>query len=148
MNILFISDVFFPRVNGVSTSINTFATELKALGHQVTLIAPSYGDDDKKEDSEDVLDSGIIIKRTPDGKLIDSWRYKDAKIEYVIGGKFIRISYPKQDPEVKKMPTIMIDAANTSLIMFEDAPNEVYDEPGIEKHFDGETQVALKNYFH
>ena len=50
MNILFISDVFFPRVNGVSTSINTFATELKALGHQVTLIAPSYGDDDKKED--------------------------------------------------------------------------------------------------
>ena len=50
MNILFISDVFFPRVNGVSTSINTFATELKALGHQVTLIAPSYGDDDKHED--------------------------------------------------------------------------------------------------
>ncbi|CAM8358997.1 RfaG Glycosyltransferase [Candidatus Methylopumilus universalis] len=50
MNILFISDVFFPRVNGVSTSINTFATELKALGHQVTLIAPSYTDEDKKEE--------------------------------------------------------------------------------------------------
>ena len=50
MNILFISDVFFPRVNGVSTSIHTFANELKALGHQVTLIAPSYGDDDKHED--------------------------------------------------------------------------------------------------
>jgi glycosyltransferase involved in cell wall biosynthesis len=45
MNILFISDVFFPRVNGVSTSINTFATELKALGHEVTLIAPSYGEE-------------------------------------------------------------------------------------------------------
>jgi glycosyltransferase involved in cell wall biosynthesis len=50
MNILFISDVFFPRVNGVSTSINTFAKELKLLGHQVTLIAPSYGDDDRDED--------------------------------------------------------------------------------------------------
>ena len=50
MNILFISDVFFPRVNGVSTSINTFATELKALGHQVTLIAPSYTDEDKHEE--------------------------------------------------------------------------------------------------
>ena len=50
MNILFISDVFFPRVNGVSTSINTFATELKALGHQVTLIAPSYTDEDKQEE--------------------------------------------------------------------------------------------------
>ena len=50
MNILFISDVFFPRVNGVSTSINTFATELRALGHQVTLIAPSYSDEDKHEE--------------------------------------------------------------------------------------------------
>jgi len=50
MNILFISDVFFPRVNGVSTSINIFATELKALGHQVTLIAPSYSDEDKHEE--------------------------------------------------------------------------------------------------
>ncbi|QDC70833.1 glycosyltransferase family 4 protein [Candidatus Methylopumilus universalis] len=50
MNILFISDVFFPRVNGVSTSINTFATELRTLGHQVTLIAPSYTDEDKQEE--------------------------------------------------------------------------------------------------
>jgi 1,2-diacylglycerol 3-alpha-glucosyltransferase len=50
MNILFISDVFFPRVNGVSTSINTFATELRALGHQVTLIAPSYTDEGKQEE--------------------------------------------------------------------------------------------------
>jgi 1,2-diacylglycerol 3-alpha-glucosyltransferase len=50
MNILFISDVFFPRVNGVSTSINTFATELRALGHEVTLIAPSYTDEDKQEE--------------------------------------------------------------------------------------------------
>ncbi|QDC46313.1 glycosyltransferase family 4 protein [Candidatus Methylopumilus universalis] len=50
MNILFISDVFFPRVNGVSTSINTFATELRALGHQVTLIAPSYTDEDKQDE--------------------------------------------------------------------------------------------------
>ncbi|QDC79163.1 glycosyltransferase [Candidatus Methylopumilus universalis] len=50
MNILFISDVFFPRVNGVSTSINTFATELRSLGHQVTLIAPSYTDEDKQEE--------------------------------------------------------------------------------------------------
>ena len=48
MNILFISDVFFPRVNGVSTSIRTFAKELKALGHKVTLIAPSYSSDDKQ----------------------------------------------------------------------------------------------------
>ena len=42
MKILFISDVYFPRVNGVSTSIRTFVTQLQALGHSVDLIAPNY----------------------------------------------------------------------------------------------------------
>jgi len=42
MNILMISDVYFPRVNGVSTSIQTFRCELQALGHNCTLIAPDY----------------------------------------------------------------------------------------------------------
>jgi glycosyltransferase involved in cell wall biosynthesis len=44
MRILFISDVYFPRVNGVSTSIRTFMRALGRLGHEVTLIAPDYGD--------------------------------------------------------------------------------------------------------
>lgn len=43
MKILFISDVYFPSVNGVSTSIRTFISQLKILGHQVDLIAPHYG---------------------------------------------------------------------------------------------------------
>ncbi len=43
MKILFISDVYFPRVNGVSTSIETFRRNLQALGHTVHLIAPDYG---------------------------------------------------------------------------------------------------------
>ncbi|CAG0958183.1 1,2-diacylglycerol 3-alpha-glucosyltransferase [Methylophilaceae bacterium] len=43
MKILFISDVYFPRVNGVSTSIRTFVEQLQALGHEVHLIAPDYG---------------------------------------------------------------------------------------------------------
>lgn len=46
MRILMISDVFFPRVNGVSTSIQTFAREFVAAGHQVTLITPDYGSAD------------------------------------------------------------------------------------------------------
>ena len=44
MKILMISDVYFPRVNGVSTSIQTFRRELATLGHQVDLIAPAYPD--------------------------------------------------------------------------------------------------------
>jgi glycosyltransferase involved in cell wall biosynthesis len=43
MKILFISDVYFPRVNGVSTSIKTFVNQLQLLGHHVDLIAPDYG---------------------------------------------------------------------------------------------------------
>ncbi|MBI3560200.1 MAG: glycosyltransferase [Gammaproteobacteria bacterium] len=43
MRILMISDVYFPRVNGVSTSIQTFMHELERLGHEVRLIAPDYG---------------------------------------------------------------------------------------------------------
>lgn len=43
MKILFISDVYFPRINGVSTSIRTFVFELQNLGHEVHLIAPDYG---------------------------------------------------------------------------------------------------------
>lgn len=43
MNILLISDVYFPRVNGVSTSIKTFAEQMQQMGHTVHLIAPDYG---------------------------------------------------------------------------------------------------------
>src|SRR5262245_60408737 len=42
MRILMFSDVYFPRVNGVSTSIQTFGRQLAALGHEVQLVAPSY----------------------------------------------------------------------------------------------------------
>ncbi len=43
MNLLMLSDVYFPRVNGVSTSIRTFAESLSQMGHRVTIVAPEYG---------------------------------------------------------------------------------------------------------
>ncbi|HTU67966.1 MAG TPA: glycosyltransferase [Steroidobacteraceae bacterium] len=42
MRVLFVSDVYFPRVNGVSTSIRTFRGDLARLGVQTTLVAPAY----------------------------------------------------------------------------------------------------------
>ncbi len=42
MKILFISDVYFPRINGVSTSTRTFVLQMQNLGHEVHLIAPDY----------------------------------------------------------------------------------------------------------
>lgn len=44
MNILMISDVYFPRVNGVSTSIKTFTDSLRKAGHRVILVVPEYGE--------------------------------------------------------------------------------------------------------
>jgi 1,2-diacylglycerol 3-alpha-glucosyltransferase len=42
MRVLFVSDVYFPRVNGVSTSIRTFRTDLAQLGVETWLVAPAY----------------------------------------------------------------------------------------------------------
>jgi glycosyltransferase involved in cell wall biosynthesis len=53
LNILMISDVYFPRVNGVSTSIATFREALAELGHRVCLVAPEYGSG--SECDEDVI---------------------------------------------------------------------------------------------
>ncbi len=42
MRVLFVSDVYFPRVNGVSTSIRTFRGDLACEGVETVLVAPEY----------------------------------------------------------------------------------------------------------
>ncbi|MBW8329787.1 MAG: glycosyltransferase [Thiobacillus sp.] len=42
MRILMVSDVYFPRVNGVSTSIQTLRQALAEAGHASVLVAPDY----------------------------------------------------------------------------------------------------------
>jgi glycosyltransferase involved in cell wall biosynthesis len=51
MRLLMVSDVYFPRVNGVSTSIQTTRRALVQLGHEVTLIAPAYPQPHADDDS-------------------------------------------------------------------------------------------------
>lgn len=53
LNILFISDVYFPRINGVSTSIKTFRDRFIQAGHRVVLIVPDYGDNG--DDDSDII---------------------------------------------------------------------------------------------
>lgn len=45
MRVLMVSDVYFPRVNGVSTSIETFRRTLREQGVDVRLVVPRYGDE-------------------------------------------------------------------------------------------------------
>jgi len=70
MNILMLSDVYFPRVNGVSASIRTFARELARLGHAVTIVAPDYGVIAEQGDFEIVRLPARVIFFDPEDRLI------------------------------------------------------------------------------
>lgn len=47
--VLMVTDVYFPRVNGVSTSIQTFRKALADRGYDVTVVCPRYGDEPPEE---------------------------------------------------------------------------------------------------
>jgi len=63
VRVLFISDVYFPRVNGVSTSIRTFREDLARSGVQTLLVAPEYADRPRSHAQE----HGVI--RVPAGRV-------------------------------------------------------------------------------
>ncbi len=65
MRILMISDVYFPRINGVSTSIQTFVQELRQLDHEITLIAPGY-----ESQQQTVFDTDTGIIRIPSRRVL------------------------------------------------------------------------------
>src|SRR3982751_1862686 len=70
MNILMISDVYFPRVNGVSTSMQTFCRELAGLGHRITIVAPEYGVAETETEFEMVRLPSRRIFFDPEDRLI------------------------------------------------------------------------------
>jgi glycosyltransferase involved in cell wall biosynthesis len=55
LHTLVVSDVYFPRVNGVSTSIRSFRDDLSRLGCATTLVAPSYSQHAAAEPDADVM---------------------------------------------------------------------------------------------
>jgi 1,2-diacylglycerol 3-alpha-glucosyltransferase len=70
LNILMISDVYFPRVNGVSTSMQTFCRELVGFGHAVTIVAPDYGIADAETEFEMIRLPSRRIFFDPEDRLI------------------------------------------------------------------------------
>ncbi len=74
MHILMISDVYFPRINGVSTSIQIFRNELIAMGHRVTLIVPDYGDNGVAEDVIRVPARKVILD--PEDRMMEMGKVK------------------------------------------------------------------------
>ncbi len=54
MRIVFTSDAYWPRINGVVVSMDAFRKELEAMGHSVLLLVPGY------PGAEESTDKGII----------------------------------------------------------------------------------------
>lgn len=69
LHVLMISDVYFPRVNGVSTSIQTFRDGLAEEKVRVTLVAPAYPADPRIEPDIVRLPSRAV-PRDPEDRLM------------------------------------------------------------------------------
>ena len=71
MRVLMASDVYFPRINGVSTSIDTFRRTLGNFGVELRLVVPSY---QGEADTPDILRvAGRPVPRDPEDRLLH-WR--------------------------------------------------------------------------
>jgi len=71
MRVLMVSDVYFPRVNGVSTSMETFRRCLVDEGVDVRIVAPRYGDE--PEEPGVIRVAGRRLPNDPEDRLV-SWR--------------------------------------------------------------------------
>ena len=73
MRLLMISDVYFPRVNGVSTSIETTRHALEKLGHEVTLIVPDYPQQEESTEPNVLRVPARKVLFDPEDRLM-AWR--------------------------------------------------------------------------
>jgi 1,2-diacylglycerol 3-alpha-glucosyltransferase len=85
VRVLFISDVYFPRVNGVSTSIRTFRQDLAACGVESLLVVPTY--DQSVTSNERAKDEPGILRVASSGvpKDPEDRRMRWAALNRVLG---------------------------------------------------------------
>ena len=92
MRVLMVSDVYFPRINGVSTSIETFRGALPAHGVAATLVAPRYGDEAPA--------AGVIrvpsrrVPQDPEDRLAHYAKLRRAVLEAAVDCDVIHIQTP------------------------------------------------------
>ncbi len=83
MHILMISDVFFPRIKGVSTFIATFAEEFVRQEYSVHLIALCYDQSEINEDWIFRIPSRKILF-DPDNRMMSSKAIKKTVIRIAL----------------------------------------------------------------
>jgi 1,2-diacylglycerol 3-alpha-glucosyltransferase len=88
VRVLFISDVYFPRVNGVSTSIRTFRGDLHAQGIETLLVAPRYDASDPSESEADILRVAATgVPKDPEDRRMH-WRALTRRLDVLPRGHF------------------------------------------------------------
>jgi len=96
VRVLFISDVYFPRVNGVSTSIRTFRQDLADCGVATRLVAPRYdalapppaeGAGDLPDESGVLRVAARRVPRDPEDRRM-AWRALTRTLDELPGGEF------------------------------------------------------------
>lgn len=80
MRVLFVSDVYFPRVNGVSTSIRTFRADLAREGVESMLVAPAYPGAPADEEAGIIRVPSGAVPRDPEDR-----RFLGAPLRRVLG---------------------------------------------------------------
>lgn len=83
MRVLMVSDVYFPRINGVSTSIETFRRGLAEEGVEVRLVVPSYGGEASVPGIARV--PGRVVTRDPEDRIV-RWRAMHRAVEQAASG--------------------------------------------------------------
>lgn len=68
IRVLMVSDVYFPRVNGVSTSMETFRRALARQGVEVRLVVPRY--DDEADEPGIIRVAGRRLPNDPEDRLL------------------------------------------------------------------------------
>ena len=92
IRVLMISDVFFPRVNGVSTSIATFRNALSGFGVEVRLIVPRYGNE--AEAPGIVRIPGLRLPFDPEDRLVRAGAMHKAALREAAGCDLVHIQTP------------------------------------------------------
>lgn len=74
MRVLMVSDVYAPRVNGVSTSMETFRQKLAGEGVECRLVVPRYGNEDNEVEAEGITRvAGRPVPGDPEDRIV-RWR--------------------------------------------------------------------------
>jgi 1,2-diacylglycerol 3-alpha-glucosyltransferase len=87
LRVLFVSDVYFPRVNGVSTSIRTFREDLASHGVDTQLVAPRYADEQADDEPGVLRVSSASVPRDPEDRRM-RWRALTRTLDGLTGGGF------------------------------------------------------------